>query len=364
MFKFAHIADVHLDHSQFHGAAREERRQDYADAWFKACRETINHGCEFMIIAGDLFDSQDASIWARSVARERLQTLVDGGVEVYAMPGNHDRPTARDGLSLIDELEDQSLLFHIGGEHMHNTMFFTQQGDGVFITALPWSGAASHQLLAEFNKPASDKDFFHVLVAHIGLDNLMPLITPETVPLSIFQSTELSFLDYVALGHIHHPYSDGLVNMPGPLIRCKRSDSIGGLQIVTVENGKVSNIETVVVANRPYFVFDVEDYNQAAFLLENNSTFVGLKSIISLKWLRETPDASLVEKWKHHYLHIQFIDGTDVAEEEESKEFSSDNIEAEVLSEALGKNAGLASQIIQAAVDNNSAQVLDLLEVK
>lgn len=358
MFKFAHVSDIHLDHSQFHGAAREERRQDYADAWLKACVTTINRGCEFMIVSGDLFDSQDASIWARSVAREGLLAQKDEDIEVYAIPGNHDRPTARDGLSLIDELQDQGLL-----QCNKKCGFPLRDGTPVLLYGLPWSGAASHQLLTEI-KPDPDSSFFHILVAHIGIDNLMPMISPETVPLSVFQSTELSWLDYVALGHVHIPYYDGLVNMPGPLVACNRGDELGGLQIITVEENKVVDREVATVTNRPYFVMDVEGYAQAESALSQRHDYMGLDAIISLKWTKEAPDMSLIEKYKEHYLHIQFIDGTDVPEEEEFAGFSSDDIEAEVLTEALGKNAGLASQTIQAAVDNNSAQVLDLLEVK
>lgn len=361
MFKFAHIADVHLDHSQFHGAAREERRQDYADAWLKACRETINRSCEFMIVSGDLFDSQDASIWARSVAREGLLALKDKDIEVFAIPGNHDRPTARDGLSLVDELKDQGLI----RPHLEEGPMPRRVGSQrISIHDLRWAGAASHQLIATLENPTPDQDIFHILIAHIGIGNLMPLITPEAVPLSIFQSTELSFLDYVALGHVHIPYYDGLVNMPGPPVRCNRGDELGGLQVISVEKGEVVDREVVAVTDRPYFVMDVEGSCQAESALKQYHNQIGLDAIISLKWTKETPDLRLIEEWKRHYLHIQFIDGTNVADEEESKEFSSDNIEAEVLAEALGKNAGLASQIIQAAVDNNSAQVLNLMEVE
>ena len=360
MFKFAHLADVHLDHSQFHGAAREERRQDYADAWLKACMATVNLGCEFMVIAGDLFDSQDASIWARSVAREGLSLLRGEGVDVFAIPGNHDRPTARDGLSLMDELADQHLL-HYDGRSIFRVKRMSD-GSVIRICSLPWSGAASHQLIADLENPAPDKDFFHLLIAHIGIDNLMPIISPETVPLSIFQ--ELSWLNYVALGHVHIPYYDGLVNMPGPLVCCSRSDRLGGLQIIKVKENKVVDRGTVDIANRPYFVDDVEGVAQAESLLSQRHDFMGKKAIVSLKWTREPPNNALLEKWKNHYLHIQFIDGTeDVAEQEEGVGFTADNIEAEVLAEALGENAGLASLIIQAALDNNFVQVAGLLGV-
>jgi len=261
-FKFAHIADAHVGHGQWWGEIKRKRREDFGKAFLYAIDMMINHQVDFVVDAGDLTDKQAAPEWDRSFVREGLEKLKVQNIPYYAIRGNHNDADSVDGLSLLDEMEDMHLL-QVPTGLLNTPASFEKNDIGVNIFGLPWSGSATQSLLS---KPSDLLDtiieFDHncdytILVAHCGLEGLMPQMYPETVPLETFYNMK-PYIDYVALGHIHKPFDDGFIRMPGSLEVLNKGevDYNSGINIVTVtidDDGKATTeVEKVQVPRRPW----------------------------------------------------------------------------------------------------------------
>src|SRR5262245_16975924 len=93
--RFVHAADLHLD-SPFRGigdVAPELGDQLPAatlGAFQRIVDHTINSKADFLILAGDLYDSRDRSLRALLAFRRQMERLAERDVSVYIVHGNHD----------------------------------------------------------------------------------------------------------------------------------------------------------------------------------------------------------------------------------------------------------------------------------
>ena len=83
--RFAHLADIHL------GSWREERLSELCDkAFADAVSRCISERVDFVLIAGDLFDTALPGIDKVKLAVEQCRLLQQAGIPVYAIAGSHD----------------------------------------------------------------------------------------------------------------------------------------------------------------------------------------------------------------------------------------------------------------------------------
>ncbi len=93
--KFVHTADLHLD-TPFKGLTRVDDRlaDKLKDATFKAFENIVDtcltEHVDFLIIAGDTFDSDESSLKAQFFFTGQLGRLHETGIPVYMICGNHD----------------------------------------------------------------------------------------------------------------------------------------------------------------------------------------------------------------------------------------------------------------------------------
>lgn len=93
--RFIHCADLHID-SPFKGIS--ETRPDIGKALQRATYESFHNivdlalreQVDFVVIAGDVYDSADRSLRAQLKFRDELQRLSSRGIEVFLTCGNHD----------------------------------------------------------------------------------------------------------------------------------------------------------------------------------------------------------------------------------------------------------------------------------
>ncbi|NIP99855.1 MAG: hypothetical protein GWM98_21770, partial [Nitrospinaceae bacterium] len=94
-FRFIHCSDLHIDspfkglsaiHPQWAGRLRQAPLQSFLNIVDLAKREQV----DAVIIAGDVFDSQNKSLQAQFKFRTGLQILSEHGIPVFIAHGNHD----------------------------------------------------------------------------------------------------------------------------------------------------------------------------------------------------------------------------------------------------------------------------------
>lgn len=95
MLRFIHTADLHLD-TPFKGLSQwnSELSKKLKDATFNAFKNIVNKCIElqvdFLVIAGDVFDSESKSLMAQLKFVKELERLNSVNIPVYLICGNHD----------------------------------------------------------------------------------------------------------------------------------------------------------------------------------------------------------------------------------------------------------------------------------
>jgi DNA repair protein SbcD/Mre11 len=93
--RFVHAADLHLD-SPFRGLAntstklRDELQAATLGAFARIVDHTIESKADFLLLAGDLYDSKDRSLRALVAFRRQMERLAERDISVYIVHGNHD----------------------------------------------------------------------------------------------------------------------------------------------------------------------------------------------------------------------------------------------------------------------------------
>src|SRR4029079_12807992 len=93
--RFIHAADLHLD-SPFRGLAntaprlRDALQAATLSAFERIVDHTIQSKADFLLLAGDLYDSKDRSLRALVAFRRQMERLAERDVSVYIVHGNHD----------------------------------------------------------------------------------------------------------------------------------------------------------------------------------------------------------------------------------------------------------------------------------
>ncbi|MGB9748304.1 MAG: metallophosphoesterase family protein [Candidatus Woesearchaeota archaeon] len=256
MFKFAHIADSHV------GGWRDQRLRDAGiEAFKRAIDICIKKNVDFVIIAGDLFDTSLPTIECMNEVTMKLRELKDKNINVYIVPGSHDFSPS--GKTFISILESAGLLKNIAianvVENRLRLEFTVDERTGVKLAGLPGRRGALEknyyeQLDREFleNAPGFKIFVFHSAVLEFKQED----IYADAIPISLLPKN----FNYYAAGHIH---TKGLFNekdysfiaYPGALFPNNFLEmekfNFGGFYIVEADEKKILNIEfeSIVVRN-------------------------------------------------------------------------------------------------------------------
>ncbi|MEM2121376.1 MAG: DNA repair exonuclease [Candidatus Woesearchaeota archaeon] len=256
MFKFAHIADCHI------GGWREQKIRDVGvEAFRRAVDICIKNNVDFIIIAGDLFDTALPNLECMNEVTIKLYELKKNNINVYIVPGSHDFSPS--GKTFISILESAGLLKNLAvAQVIDNKLrleFTLDEKTGVKLTGLPGRKGTLEKSYYE----DLDKDFlektpgFKIFVFHSAISELRQEdIYAESIPISLLPKN----FNYYASGHVHskgifNEKNYGIIAYPGPLFPNNFLElekiKFGGFYIVEVEDNKILNInfESIVVKN-------------------------------------------------------------------------------------------------------------------
>ena len=228
MFRFLHIADIHLGKYQHQSA---ERYGDYFAALESVVAHARREKVDALLIAGDLFDEQEPAAETIRRAARALRPLREAGISVYAIEGNHDRRKRTEPACALDILagegylhllrpsvEDQKLTLPPHDEEKGGAL--VDAAEGVVIAGLGFLGHS----IEEYHRQAAEQlpeDAFVILLSHA-------MVSPDeqTLEYGCIAYDDLEPLrervGYLALGHRHTRVGlegelDGWVFNPGSL---------------------------------------------------------------------------------------------------------------------------------------------------
>ncbi len=251
--KFAHIADVHM------GGWRDPRMRDLSFKYFdKAIEICIQEKIEFLVIAGDLFNTSYPGIDALKKAADGLRILKDKNIRVYAIAGSHDYSPS--GKAMIDVLQNAGLLVNVAkGQNIDDELRleFTEDSTGVKIAGIPGrANMLDKRYYEQLHRPELENEKgCKIFLFHTALEELKPkgMEKMEAQPVSLLPKN----FDYYAGGHVHivaNKEIDGYKNIvyPGPIFPNSFSElehlRKGGMYIVDVSEDTSSAIKSTITS--------------------------------------------------------------------------------------------------------------------
>lgn len=211
--RFIHASDVHLGApvrglGALNGEWQKRMQAVIAESYDRLIRKALSRQVDFVVLAGDMFDSSHASYADYLGFFEGLERLGDADIPVYMVAGNHDPYTtwARDA----DQLPANAHL--LGVDDAPTFRLFERDGEPLCLVGgrsyFNQAWPADEDIAEGITREAAEKALasacsrveevpFSVGIIHTGLDiDLKKAPTSESNLLA-------SGIDYWACGHLH-----------------------------------------------------------------------------------------------------------------------------------------------------------------
>ncbi|MEM4756340.1 MAG: exonuclease SbcCD subunit D, partial [Candidatus Woesearchaeota archaeon] len=243
MVHFLHLADCHL------GGWREEKMRNLPT---KAFSYVVDYALQvkpdFLVLAGDLFNTSLPPLDILKDATVLLKKLKDHGIPVYCIAGSHDySPT---GKTMLDVLEEAGLCINVmKGKVVGQTLSLSWTKDpktGVLLTGiLGKRGMLDKRYYEVLDRETLERqEGFKIFLFHTSLSELKPkeLSEMDAMPITLFPK----HCSYYAGGHVHilgswqHP-DYPFVFYPGPTFPNSFSEleKLGGGGFLEYKDGAV-----------------------------------------------------------------------------------------------------------------------------
>lgn len=217
--KFAHLADCHI------GSWRDPKLRDISTKVFvKAIDKCIETGVDFVLIAGDLFNTSLPSIDLLKEVVIKLKQLKECNIPVYMIAGSHDFSPS--GKTMLDVLESAGLLCNVvKGEIADGKLklhFTADKKTGAKITGMLGKKGMLDKAYYEnlvhdnlVNEPGYKIFMFHTALSEFKPSDMEHM---DSQPLSLLPKN----FNYYAGGHVHYIFSKtepeyGIITYPGAL---------------------------------------------------------------------------------------------------------------------------------------------------
>lgn len=243
--KYAHLGDLHL------GAWRDQKMRDLSTkAFLTAIDNCIAQNVDFILFAGDLFNTSLPSLDTLKIVAKKLKELQDRQIPLYTIAGSHDFSPS--GKTMIDVLENGGLLVNVckgkvNPETKELELKFTiDRKTGAKITGvLGRRGLLDKTYYESLQRERLENEpGYKIFMFHTTVSELLPehLAMMEAQPISVFPRG----FNYYAGGHIHHPTKKeiegyGTVTYSGALFPNNFQEvekyGHGGYYMITVDHG-------------------------------------------------------------------------------------------------------------------------------
>ncbi len=264
MFRFVHLADVHLD-TRYAGRDAESRQALVESCWsaFEGALDwCLAEQAHALVIAGDLFDGQRLSVATEGRLVRLLEQFTASGTPVIIASGNHD-PGESELLSRIPWPDR----VHVARNEAPLTVDVLDEAGEVRgkITAVGHRNAAiGDNLATQF--PLRDRQVPHVAVLHAWVEGTRARSNHDRYAPCGRQDLESREFDYWALGHVHQRQSvldSGRAWYPGNLQgRSVREIGAKGALMVEVPGpGMAPLVRFQPLARARFEVIDLADFD-------------------------------------------------------------------------------------------------------
>jgi DNA repair protein SbcD/Mre11 len=204
--KFAHLGDCHLG-----GWRHPELRALNSQSFQQAIATCLKEKVEFVLIAGDLFDSAYPSIETLKEAFDEFRKLKEAKIPVFLIAGSHDYSVS--GKTFLDVLEKAGFCKNV-------SVFSERNGDIILeptihknVAIYGYPGKKSGLEVNEIERiKLQESPLFKILMLHTAIKDAVGNTMIKSV-----DEKKLPKADYLALGHLHINYNKERRIYSGPL---------------------------------------------------------------------------------------------------------------------------------------------------
>lgn len=196
---FIHAADLHLD-SPLKGLEHnlpsdiiERAKESSFVSLHRIVDKAIEEKVDFVLFAGDIYDSEHRSIRAQIKFRKEMERLNKEGIEVFLIHGNHDFLTAKGNRIELPEN------VHVFGSKVEAKAYQVHGETLAYIYGFSYHQRAVMENMTSYYKKEAGA-LYHIGMLHGSAEQNAEHDT--YAPFQVSQLSELNF-DYWALGHIH-----------------------------------------------------------------------------------------------------------------------------------------------------------------
>jgi len=255
--RFSHLADCHI------GAWRDPAMKELPLLAFeRAVTVSIERKVDFLLLAGDFFNTAVPPLDQVKRAVTQLQLLKEAKIPVYAIAGSHDYSPS--GKTMLDVLEEAGLLVNVmkgeivekDGKEEKNQLrlrFTSDPKTGVKLTGiLGRAGSLDKHYYEDLDRSSLEREPGQkIFLFHAPITELKPkeLSHMESSPISMMPKG----FDYYAGGHVHIVNNISLpgykqVVYPGPVFPASFSEleELGTGSFVIVDDWKVERIPIAI----------------------------------------------------------------------------------------------------------------------
>lgn len=380
MVRFAHFADCHL------GSWRQPELQDLNFASFqKAVDQCIEEKVDFILIAGDLFDSAYPPIEILKETFSEFKRIKEANIPVFLIAGSHDFSAS--GKTFLDVLEK--------GGFCKNIENFEVQEDGRIklkphlfgeIAFFGYPGRKSGMEIEDLKKVYFDQiNAYTIFMIHTTISDVV-----GNIPMDSVDKVKLPIADYYAMGHIHQVFktteAGTTFSYPGPIYPNNFQEladlKYGSFNMCTVNNRnlKIENIK-IPIKEVIYKEIELDNGLTATEKIIDEIDRISIKNKIFLMKLKgtltqgKTGDIRFDEiedfvKKKEAYVFLRNISAVKIQETEiEVDSDEVENIEEKIVEEYVEKNPTdfnkFLSQLINAlAIEKNEDEKSNIFETR
>ncbi len=265
MVKFAHTADVHL------GGWKQQPLQELNLQSFKKAVEIwIKEKVDFVLIAGDLFDSAFPPIDVLKETFAEFKKLKDTGILCFIIAGSHDYSVS--GKTFLDVLEKAGFCKNVvdyeekEGKIILNPTIYK----GVAIYGYPGKTSSleiNDLRRAEFNEAPG---MFKIFMMHTMIDKAR-----GDLPVDALEISKIPFADYYALGHLHIDFQYENFVYPGPIFPNNFQE------LEDLEHGRFYIIDTELDARNQFRKIELKIKEVVSLDIKIENALLATEKIIS-----------------------------------------------------------------------------------
>jgi len=253
MVRFAHISDVHL------GGWKQQQLQDLNFQSFrKAIDICIEKKLDFILIAGDLFDSAYPPIEILKETFSEFKRLKEAKLPCFIIAGSHDYSIS--GKTFLDVLEKAGFCKNVVNAEETKEKIILNPTVYNRIAIYGYPGKKSGLEIPELRKIKLNDcpGMFKILMLHTTIDK-----AKGTLPTDAIETDLLPKVDYYALGHLHMDFQYQNFVYPGPIYpnNFQELEDLGNGSFYIVDTEKENSLEKIELKVKETVLIEVEVRN-------------------------------------------------------------------------------------------------------